>query len=366
MGLIAHYLLHSTAPEALAQAIAVEQTIESPPECAPQWIQDEIVGQVGSIDQIAPDTFRVTISYDSRIVGDGFPQLINAIWGNVSMLEGVRLVDVELSDDLLALTPGPRFGIEGLRERYDAPNRALAGTALKPLGSDSQYFAKLAATCARAGFDIIKDDHSLANQVFAPFEERVRVIAEAVGEVSQETGKRSDYYAALNVKADEAVDAARYAKSVGAGGLLILPGISGFDTLRAIADDDSIDLPIMGHPALLGSLLRRGDYGIDAALVFGLLMRMAGADASIFGHYESRFPFSPDDCREITDRAQQPLGALKPAWVSPAGGVTLDNLAEVLDFYGPHTATMVAGALLRGNVAENATRMVDIIHAAAP
>ena len=59
----------------------------------------------------------------------------------------------------------PQVGIE------TDPN--APGPVLTPQGSTVEHLARLAGTFARAGIDVIKDDHGLANQASSPFAERV-------------------------------------------------------------------------------------------------------------------------------------------------------------------------------------------------
>ena len=100
--------------------------------------------------------------------------------GNVSLQDGVRLVDVALPASLTAALPGPRLGIAGVRALVGEPDRALLATALKPVGMTPQQLADLAYDIAAGGLHIIKEDQGLANQTWAPFAERVPRVAEAV------------------------------------------------------------------------------------------------------------------------------------------------------------------------------------------
>ena len=346
----------------IAEAIRVEQTIEFPFDLAEKWIQDEVVGWIESITPSPEGYSDVHISYDTRTVGGELTQLLNVLWGNTSMLPGVRLIDVVLPDTLLSSFKGPRFGIEGMREMLNAPERGLVGTALKPMGSSAKQLAEMAYTIASAGFDTIKDDHSLANQPWAKWHERVDAIATAVREANEKNGTHCLYAPSLHLPADEILDAAKEAKRLGAGSVMVLPGIAGFGALRMVAEDDDIALPVMGHPSLLGSFVTPNQHGLAHHVVFGTLMRIAGADISIFPNFGGRFSFTPDECMDITKTARAPMGQMKPVWVSPAGGMTLDRIDEMLDFYGNDTAALVGGALHRGDLAENSKAMVDIIH----
>jgi len=347
---------------AVAEAIRIEQTIEFPFDLAEKWIQEEVVGWVENITDSKKGWSDVTITYDLGTVGGELPQLLNVLWGNSSMLPGVRLVDVELPQSLLKSFKGPRFGIEGLRRLLNAPERGLVGTALKPMGSSPAQLAKMAYTIASAGFDTIKDDHSLVNQPWAPWHQRVDAIASAVKEANEKFGTNCLYAPSLNLPADEILDAAREAKRLGAGSVMVLPGIAGFDAMRMIAEAEDIALPVMGHPSLLGSFVTPQQHGLAHHVVFGTLMRIAGADISIFPNFGGRFSFTPEECLQITGTARQPMGNMNPMWVSPAGGMTLDRVEEMLNYYGRDTAALVGGALHRGDLYENSRALKEIIH----
>jgi ribulose-bisphosphate carboxylase large chain len=231
------------------------------------------------------------------------------------------------------------------------------------MGSDAATLAEMARTLALAGFDLIKDDHSLANQPWATWKERVTQVAQAVQEANAITGKNCLYAPSLNLPFDQVIDAAHTAKELGAGALLVLPGITGFDSLRLLAADDSLALPIQGHPAMLGSLVTSKTEGISHGIVMGTLMRLAGADISIFPNVGGRFSFSKAQCLEITERSRDKLGNLNPILISPAGGMTLDRIPEMIEMYGNDTALLIGGALSRGDLADNAARMCEIVHA---
>jgi ribulose-bisphosphate carboxylase large chain len=360
--IVVTYQILGDNPREVAEAISVEQSIEFPAELAPQWIRDEVVGSIDELGPTVAGSTEAVISYDHRNAGGEIPQLINVLWGNVSMLPWVRATRVELPTELLKNFTGPRFGIDGLRTMFNAPNRALVSTALKPMGSSSQELAAMAKTIAVAGFDTIKDDHSLANQPWSLWRERVELVANAVQEANEMTGGNCIYAPSMNLQAGQIHEAAHLAKSLGAGSLLILPGISGFDIMRELAEDDELALPIMGHPSVLGAFVTPPGHGMAHDIVFGLLMRLAGADISIFPNFGGRFSFTTDECKAITDAAREDMGHIKPAWISPAGGMTVERIGEMLDFYGTDTASLVGGALHRGSLKDNSEAMVNAIH----
>jgi len=286
---------------------------------------------------------------------------LNVLWGNLSLFPNIRIVDLKLPESFLAKFQGPRFGITGLRNLLAVKSRPLISTALKPMGSDAKTLAEMARTLALAGFDLIKDDHSLANQPWATWKDRVTLVSRAVNEANEITGRKSIYAPSLNLPFDQIIDAAHTAKDLGAGALLMLPGITGFDSVRKIASDDSIALPIQGHPAMLGALVTSQSEGISHGIALGTLMRLAGADISIFPNIGGRFSFSKENCLDITNRSREEFGNLKPLFVSPAGGMTLERIPEMIEMYGKDCALLIGGALSRGNLAENAARMCEMV-----
>lgn len=350
-------------PKSIADVIRVEQTIEFPYDLAPEWIQDQVVGKVEEISSDDKTRHLIVISYNPDVAGGELTQLLNVLWGNASLFPGVKIVDLKLPNAILKNFKGPRFGISGLRSMFNAPTRPLLTTALKPMGSDPAALAEMARTLALAGFDLIKDDHSLANQPWATWKERVTLVSRAVQEANEVTGGNSAYAPSLNLPFDQVKDAAHTAKELGAGALLILPGITGFDSLRVLAADDSLALPIQGHPSMLGSLVTSNQEGIGHGIVFGTLMRLAGADVSIFPNMGGRFSFTEAQCLDIASSSREELGSLKPTWIAPAGGMTLERIPEMINMYGNDTALLIGGALSRGNLADNAARMCEMVHA---
>lgn len=345
---------YEVAPEDVAatvEAVRVEQTIEFPHDLAPQWVQEDVVGRVEEVDGR-----RVTLSYDARVLDaeGGLTQLLNVVWGNVSLMERVRVVAIDPPRGLLEQLPGPRFGLDGVRELVGAGQRPLLMTALKPMGTSTEVLAGQAALLAEAGIDIVKDDHGLANQPWSPWHERVARCAEAVREANDRTGRRALYAPSLNVPLDRAVDYAHEAKDQGAGALLVMPGLSSFELLRVLAADSSLRLPLIAHPSALGSLTVNPDHGLEPGLVHGLLNRLAGADLCVFVNHGGRFGTTPEQSVRTRDECLRPLGPVARSMPVPGGGMSIDRVGALIGMYGVDAAFLVGGALHRGDLRENA------------
>lgn len=343
------YRLTGSEKDARARAedICIEQTVEFPADEVPEGIiRDHVFGRIELFEPWGHESFKAIISYAVEIAAGELTQFLNIVFGNSSIKPGIRVEHLDLPEALLRCFKGPRFGREGLRNLLNIPKRPLLSTAIKPMGLSSQELADLAYQFARGGMDIIKDDHGLSNQCCSPFEERVKRCADAVQRAGAETGQRTIYVANITAPHSEVMKRARMAKDAGAGGLMVAPGLIGFDLMRELTDDDSIALPVLTHPALQGSFVT-SSHGMSHGVIFGQLARLAGADATIFPNFSGRFSFSREECREIARATSDPLGHLKSIFPAPGGGMGLDRIPEMLETYGRDLIFLIGGGLFK-------------------
>lgn len=333
---------------ARARDICLEQTVEYPEDLiTSSYIKERIAGRVLKLSRVARHRYRALIGFPVEVAAGELTQLVNVLFGNVSLKPNIRLVGFELPASMLRTFPGPRFGRAGLRELLRVRGRPLLATALKPMGLSPPELAHLAHQLALGGIDLIKDDHGLADQPFSPFAERVERCSEAVRRANRVTGLRSIYLANVTAPADEMERRVAIARKAGTGGLLMAPGIIGLDTVRRIAADDSIGLPVLSHPAFQGSLTVHSDHGLSHGTLYGMLNRLAGADAAIFPNHGGRFSFSPKQCRELVNGTEIDMPGIKPIFPVPAGGMSLDRVPELIEFYGREAILLIGGDLHR-------------------
>ncbi|EXJ17145.1 RuBisCO large subunit C-terminal-like domain-containing protein [Imhoffiella purpurea] len=341
-----HLACPGTEVETRARDICIEQTVEFPESAIPNpEIREQIVGRILAIEALDAGRFEARIAYPVEAAGSELTQFVNLLFGNISLKPGVRLVRFEVPDALADLYPGPRFGRDGLRTLVGVTDRPLLCTAIKPMGLGPHELADLAHRLALGGIHLIKDDHGLADQVFCPFDERVALCSEAVSRANRETGGNALYLPNVTAPAGEIGRRAHFAKEAGAGGLLFCPGLAGLDAVRALAADDRLDLPILSHPAFQGGHCIHPDSGVSHGALFGQLNRMAGADATIFPNWGGRFSFTREACLDLVEGTVRPMGSIRPIFPVPAGGMRLDRVAEMCDFYGPDVILLIGGDL---------------------
>ncbi len=330
-----------------AEGIALEQTVEIPADVVPAgYVSDEILGRIEDLGPDGDSRWQARISYSPESTGTVLPQVMNVMFGNSSIQKGIKVIGFD-PGPLGAAFPGARFGVSGVRRLAGCATGPMLAPVLKPMGQPSEQLAKIAWQCARAGAHIIKEDHGLADQPTAPFEERVEQVAAAVARANQETGRTSLYFATLSGPAENLMARARFAKAAGATGLLVMPGLYGFDLVRRLSADRELDLPIMTHPSFLGPYVLSEDTGFSHGMMFGTLQRLAGADISVFPNEGGRFAFSTAECREIADACQGIDGIGAPILPSPGGGMGIDRASEMRAAYGDDTVFLIGGSLLR-------------------
>jgi ribulose-bisphosphate carboxylase large chain len=336
------YLVRAAAGDAAAraEALMLEQTVELPRAAAARdpWVAAHILGRVERISAVGDGTHRVTIAQPLATTAGDPAQLLDVLFGNSSLQPDVVLADVELPDAAFDWLPGPRAGIAGLRAIAGVTGRPLVATALKPMGLRPAQLAALCATFARAGIDLVKDDHGLADHPFCPFEARVEACLRAIDEAARDTGRRALYVPNLIGTPQRVHRQLAFAREAGVRAVMVSPMLTGLPLLHELATLAD-GLPIVAHPAF-GGVLRALE-----PVLFGKLFRWFGADAVIFPHAGGRFSYRPETCAALAAELRAAHPRVRPALPVPAGGIKVERVAELLEFYGPDCILLVGGSL---------------------
>ncbi len=320
-------------PESLAQRtaerICVDQTIEAERNLLSPSLQSTILGHLEDLRASAEGRYQATIRFRGDLLSGECSDVLNVLFGTSSLRGDVTLLSFTMTNGLFSSWPGPRCGIDGLRQAVGVSRRPLLCAVLKPLGLTPQELAELAVQFVESGIDLIKDDQSLVDQRWCRFEERVSLCAEAVAGASTSRGRPCLYFAHISGSLDTMRRRAALAKSLGVSGLLVAPGLTGFDALRALRSDDKISLPIASHPSILGTLVDRGGGGLASPVVYGLLPRLVGSDLSIYPAFGSDYPMSPQDCVSVAEHCRQPWGCLRSMMPAVGGRIGPERLVEL-------------------------------------
>ena len=333
---------------ARAEALAIEQSVEVPLAAVrTAFVRDEILARVEAITE-ADGGFDVVLSIAAETTGYEISQLINMVFGNGSMHRDVELTGLTCPAGYAAHFAGPRFGIDGLRERTGAHGRALTCTAIKPQGLTLDELSTLARTFVRAGIDVVKDDHGLTNQSYSRFAERVPVIQRVIDEANRAHGRRTCYAPTLSGSPSAILEQLRIARECGVGLFLVSPMLIGLPVFAELAGMAGV--PLMTHPTFSGGARIAPD------VLLGTLYRMCGADATTFANHGGRFGFSREVCHTLVDAARATSPHWKPSLPVAGGGMVTARVDDVLDEYGIDTMLLVGGGLLAAASVEDESR----------
>lgn len=226
---------------------------------------------------------EVAVSYPSANFSADLPAILTTVFGKLSLDGEVKLVDLDFSHDLLSHFPGPRFGIEEIRNTLGVAGRPLLMSIFKGvIGRDLDFLSAQLREQALGRVDLVKDDEILFDNPLTPFEKRITTGKDVLTSVYEETGHRTLYAVNLSGRTSALRGKARKARELGADALLFNVHAYGLDVLQELAEDDEIALPLMAHPAFSGAFTSSTFYGLATPLALGKLIRYAGADFSLF------------------------------------------------------------------------------------
>lgn len=273
-----------------ALSIAVGLTVGSWTELpeAKKADMEKHLGQVVQVTEYAAtapgERFAdIQIAYPDINFSRDIPALLVTVFGKLSMDGKIKLLDLDFSDHFLSAFPGPKFGIQGIRELLGIQERPLLMSIFKSvIGHDLDGLREQFYQQALGGVDLIKDDEILFENPLTPIEKRVTVCMEAAYQAEQHTGQKLLYAVNLTGPTSKLASQARKAIDAGANALLFNVLAYGYDVLHELSSDPTINVPIAAHPAMAGAFYPSPHYGIAAPLLLGKLMRLAGADLVLF------------------------------------------------------------------------------------
>jgi ribulose-bisphosphate carboxylase large chain len=342
-----------------ARLLALEQTVELPDGRYPHRLEADVVARVGGVSRAATGRWYLELSLTPALVTGSVPELLNFVFGNASLGRDVVLEDLRLPPDVLAVFGGPRHGISGFRAACGAATRPMLATVAKPVGLSSAELADRCATLARAGFDLVKDDHGIMDPPWSPFADRVPRCWAAISEANARHGGRTLYFPNVTGPSESLNRRLDIVREAGCPGVLVSPYLTGLDCLQRVAR--SSDLLIMVHPTHSRAVTRPA-HGIAAPVALGTLMRLLGADAAVFVNPGGRFEMDSQECVAVVDRLRVPMAPLAPALPVAGGGVTAAAVPDLVRRYGGDIMFLVGSDLHAAPDLEMvARRLVDAV-----
>ncbi|KIL34795.1 2,3-diketo-5-methylthiopentyl-1-phosphate enolase [Cohnella kolymensis] len=338
-----------------AQGIAVGLTVGSwteLPEAAKQQMQRHL-GQVVNVDVHEPVNGApgeryadITVAYPDVNFSRDLPALLVTTFGKLSMDGRIKLIDLQPSSDFLGAFPGPKFGIKGVRDLLGVYDRPLVMSIFKSvIGHELQGLREQFLQQALGGVDLIKDDEILFENPLTPLEQRVKVCMDAAREAEQTTGQKLIYFTNLTGSTFKLKENAKRAIDAGANGLLFNVIAYGFDALAELAADPGINVPIAAHPAMAGALYPSQHYGIAAPLLLGKLIRIAGADLSLFPSPYGSVVMPKEENLGVMEALLTDALPQKPVFPVPSAGIHPGLVPLIMSDFGPEVVVNAGGGV---------------------
>lgn len=288
---------------------------------------------------------KIKIAYPSLNYSHDLPAILTTVFGKLSLDGEVKLLDLEFSDEIKKAFPGPKFGISGIRELVGVYDRPLLMSIFKGvIGRDIAYLKDQLKQQVLGGVDLVKDDEILFENPLTPFEDRILVGKEVLQQVFEETGHKALYAVNLSGKTFDLKDKAKRATELGASVLLFNVFAYGLDVMQSLVEDPEIDVPIMAHPAVSGASTASSLYGFSSSLLLGKLVRMSGADFSLFPSPYGSVALDRNEALGIAKNSLNEDG-FKQAFPVPSAGIHPGLVPLLVNDFGVNSVINAGGGV---------------------
>lgn len=288
----------------------------------------------------------IQIAYPDINFSRDLPALLVTVFGKLSMDGRIKLMDLDVSDTFVSAFPGPKFGLNGVRDLLVVHDRPLLMSIFKSVvGHDLANLQEQFYKQALGGVDLIKDDEILFENPLTPLEKRVEACMDAARRAQAETGQKLLYAVNLTGPTSQLAANARKAIDAGANALLFNVLAYGYDVLHELSSDKSINVPIAAHPAMAGAMYPSPHYGISASLLLGKLMRLAGADLVLFPSPYGSVVMPKEENLAVKDALLEPLHGLQTSFPVPSAGIHPGLVPLILKDFGTDVVVNAGGGI---------------------
>ncbi|SFB91286.1 2,3-diketo-5-methylthiopentyl-1-phosphate enolase [Bacillus sp. 491mf] len=337
-GITATYFIHDDSHNLIkkAEQIALGLTVGSWTHL-PHLLQEQLrrhKGSVVSVEKLETDentniylNKKVTrgfikIHYPSANFTTDLPAIFTTVFGKLSLDGEIKLIDLTFSDEIKKSFPGPKFGIDKIRNNLNVHNRPLLMSIFKGMiGRNIGYLKTQLRDQANGGVDIVKDDEILFDNPLTPLSERIHAGKEVLQSVYETYGHKMLYAVNLSGRTYDLKEKAKQAVDAGADLLLFNVFAYGLDVLQALAEDNNISIPIMAHPAVSGTYITSKLYGVSSSLLLGKLLRYAGADFSLFPSPYGNVALQQEEALHLAKALTDENEPFKRSFPVPSAGI---------------------------------------------
>lgn len=270
------YNMKSAKIKEAADALVIGQSIGNPylrSNYETKEMLERYSARVTNIKELSNSSYEVETIFPLDLFTPGsFTHFLTVVMGgqmDIDIIEGCRLISLEIPEQLIKSFPGPKYGIQGIRNKIDVHGRPLIGGIVKPkTGLSIDVLCRMVEAMVAGGIDFIKEDEILGEIEGAPVLKRI----EAVNKVL--AGSKVIYAPAINVAISqypEVAAALNESSNIYGYHLNVWAGLDAFCYLSSLTNKVSF------YQKSGDGVITKENYSI-AFDVWCLLARLAGAD----------------------------------------------------------------------------------------
>lgn len=289
----------------------------------------------------------VILAHPTINFGPQIPLMLSVVAGNLYEMKdfhSIKLLDLHFPREFVKDFQGPKFGVRGTREVLGVFDRPLVGTIIKPkAGMRPKALADLCYHIARGGLDFIKDDEVYGPVKYAPLEERVPLVMEAVDKANSEKNEKTLYAVNITDEVDKILENHDQVIKLGANCVMLNFVTAGFSALRVLAKHTKA--PIHAHRDMFAAFTRVPTHGISTAVVTKLA-RLAGADQLHIGAIQGKL-YEPDEIVIASARTcLKEFHNITPCLPVSSGGQHAGKIAINCKLLGKDALILAGGGVL--------------------
>lgn len=269
--------------------------------------------------EISNSILELRINYPLDIFDKSASQFLAVLFGELAFMREfgkLTFEGLELPEEVYGWFGGPKFGIEGLKERFGVKEFPMLIAIIKPSlgpGLSKDIVEQKISAALTGGFHAVKDDEMQGDLKFVTLADRIS-IAE----------KSGHYIPTLNLDSTEECEKFLVKEKIGM--VLVNASTIGFPLLRAIREKTKV--PILSHVAMQGVF----NCSFSPKL-FAFLHRLFGCDAFItpIGDVDY-YRISKEGEMEMAEELTKEL-PIKKTLPLLTGGARLYNLEQIIAPY---------------------------------
>ncbi|MEJ2165586.1 MAG: RuBisCO large subunit C-terminal-like domain-containing protein [Desulfobacterales bacterium] len=307
--------------------------------------------QIPDVEQFAgsPDSdhaFIIRLGFPWQNFGPQIPMMLTTIFGNISMIGDIKLLDVQFPEAFVEKFPGPRFGIPGIRKLLGVAERPLLNNMVKPsTGISPEQGAELLYQAALGGTDIVKDDEVMGNTALAPVLKRVEAYMHKLRQAENETGEKKLYAVNVTDEPEKCIKLAEAAVGSGVSAILVNYLTAGLGLITSLCRNPKINVPILAHLDFGGALYASPWHGVSSVLLYGKLARLAGVDLLCIPTPYGKFLLNYTKYIQIVHNLRSPLHDMPGVWPIVGGAIKQGHIPKLFNDLGLDFIIGAGGAI---------------------